>query len=66
MEKVTCGISRCAQWVKNPTSIHEDACLIPGLVQCVMDLAWPQAAQVEDAAQIPHCCGCGAGRQLQL
>ena len=26
-----------AQWLRNPTSIHEDVDLIPGLAQCVKD-----------------------------
>ena len=37
------GIPVVAQWVKTPTSIHEDAGLIPGLTQWVKDPTLPQA-----------------------
>ena len=33
------GVPTVAQRVKNPTSIHEDTGLIPGLAQWVKDLA---------------------------
>ena len=33
-----------AQWVKNPTNIHEDESLTPGLTHWVKDLALLQAA----------------------
>ena len=33
--KVYFGSSYCGSWVKNPTGVHEDAALIPGLTQWV-------------------------------
>ena len=38
------GVPLVAQWVKNPTSIHDDGGLIPGLAQLVKDLVWLQAS----------------------
>ena len=37
------GVSIVAQWVKNLTSIHEDAGSVPGLIQWVRELALLQA-----------------------
>ena len=56
-----------AQWVKNPTSIHEVVGSIPGLIQQAKDPELPQSAvQIADGAWIQRCCGCGIGQQLQL
>ena len=38
------GVLVVAQWVKNPTSIHEGKGLIPGLSQWVKNPAWLQAS----------------------
>ena len=59
--------SHCGSVVTNLTSIHELACLFPGLVQWVTDLALPWAVvQDADVAQILLCCGFSVGWQLQL
>ena len=40
-----------AQWAKNSTSIHEDACLIPDLTQ------WVKGSSIAMSCGVGHKCG---------
>ena len=42
-KKAVRGISLCGAMETNPTSIHEDASSIPGLIQCINNLVLPRA-----------------------
>ena len=42
-KKIRHGVPVVTQWVKNPTSVREDASSIPGLAQWVKDPVLPQA-----------------------
>ena len=57
----------CGSVETNLTRNHEDTGSIPSLTQWVKYPSLPGAeVYVADAAQIPSCCGCGVGQQLQL
>ena len=56
-----------AQWVKNPTSIHEDADSVPVLVQRFKGSGIAVCCGVGGRhVQIWRCYGCGVDWQLQL
>ena len=44
LNQASLGVPVVAKQVINPTSIHEDEGSVPGLTQCVKDLALPQAS----------------------
>ena len=44
IKEIIWGAPVVAQWLTNPTSIHEDEGLIPGPAQWVKDPELPQAA----------------------
>ena len=60
------GNSLCGSAETNLTSIHGDATWIPGLAQWVghPELLWAVCGVCCRRAQIPHCCSCGVGGDL--
>ena len=67
LKNLTLGSSHRGSLEMNPTSIHEDAGLIPGLAQWVKDLGLPMSCGVvADEARIWCFCGCGVGWQATV
>ena len=63
----TSGVTVVAQQVKNPTSIHEDGGLIPGLNQWGLRISrCCKLCLGQSCGWNECCCGCGVGLQLQL
>ena len=60
--------SCCGAADRNPTSIHDDVGLIPGLAQWIKNLATVSCGVGcrHGSGPILHCSGCGIGWQLQL
>ena len=65
-KNLSLGVPAVAQQVVNSTGIHENMGLMPGLAQQAKDLTLHPVVYVTDTAQIPRCCGCDAGLQMQL
>ena len=60
------GVPLVAQQVKNPTSIRENVGSIPGLAQCIKDLALPQAWGIDCRHSSDHGVAMAVDWQLQL
>ena len=55
-KEVSIGVPVVAWWVKNPTNIHENVGLIPGLTQWVKD---PVLLHSTPSLATSICCRCG-------
>ena len=55
-----------AQWVMNPTSIHEDVGLIPVFLSGLRIWRCRELCCKLQTWLGSRCCGCGVGQQLQM